>query len=184
MDKENIISTIDRTIKNRRVEVIKALINSDVVLPEAPSDYDLQQIIINESLNRNGYVIFNVGEVISKEIGEEKKSGIVPLVGAALISTGGGLLGSIVGMFGGGGGDAEREAKKAAQQQYSAKLAREAAMKKQMIIAASQANAQQINANTATQNKKSSINRTMLVVGMVSGAVIIGTTIAVLIFKK
>ena len=183
MTEEERISIIKNTINNRRTEVIKALMDSDIVIPEISSNKDLLHIIISEVKNGNGYLIYNLGEVITKEIEpkKEKKSNIAPLVGAALISTGGGLLG---GLFGGGGDKAQKEAQKQAQAAAAAQAAQEAAIQKQMIIAQSQQNAEQIAANVDIQNRKASTARTLTVIGMIGGALLIGTVITVLILKK
>lgn len=181
MKRSQIISLIDNAILNRKGEVMNALQESGVVAPVGISDTDYRNIIIREIENGNGYLVVYLGSVIDKDLEPktEKKSNIAPLVGAALISTGGGLLG---GLFGGGGDD--KAAQQAAQAQAAAQAAQQKAMQKQMAIAASQQAANEMLSQTNRQNQKAKTQRTVITLSIIGGTLLIGAVAAILIIKK
>jgi len=183
MKRSQVISLIDNAISNRKGEVINALQESGVVAPIGISDEDYRNIIIREIENGNGYLVVYLGSVIDKDIqlNSEKKSNffIAPAVGAALIGTGGSLLG---GLFGGGGDD--RAAQQAAQAQAAAQAAQQAAMQKQMAIAASQQAANEMLSQTNRENQRARTQRTVITLSIIGGTLLIGTIAAILIVKK
>jgi len=181
MDNNKAIQAIELTISNRKNEVVKSLIDSNVFVPEGISDLELKNLVLKQLKEGNGFLVFYLGQVIDKEFSnvEEKSNWI----GAAI-----GLGSSLLGLATGGGGDdgkAQAQAYQQAQAQaQAAEAARQAALLKQMQIAQSQANAQKILAEANTKAKSASTTRTVIILSLVGVTTLIGITIVVLALKS
>lgn len=177
MDNNKAIQAIELTISNRKNEVVKSLIDSNVFVPNGISDLELKNIILKQLKEGNGFLVFYLGQVIDKEFSnvEEKSNWI----GAAI-----GLGSSLLGLATGGGGDDGKAQAQAYQQAQQAEAARQAALLKQMQIAQSQANAQKILAEANAKAKSASTTRTVIILSLVGVTTLIGITIVVLALKN
>jgi len=177
MNNNKAIQAIELTISNRKNEVVKSLIDSNVFVPDGISDLELKNIILKQLKEGNGFLVFYLGQVIDKEFSnvEEKSNWI----GAAI-----GLGSSLLGLATGGGGDDGKAQAQAYQQAQQAEAARQAALLKQMQIAQSQANAQKILAEANAKAKSASTTRTVIVLSLVGVTTLIGITIVVLALKS
>lgn len=177
MNNNKAIQAIELTISNRKNEVVKSLIDSNVFVPNGISDLELKNIILKQLKEGNGFLVFYLGQVIDKEFSnvEEKSNWI----GAAI-----GLGSSLLGLATGGGGDDGKAQAQAYQQAQQAEAARQAALLKQMQIAQSQANAQKILAEANAKAKSASTTRTVIILSLVGVTTLIGITIVVLALKN
>ena len=182
MEKKQVIYYIDKTIRNRPSEVVDALNKSGVIIPDYARPDDMRNLIISEVKKGNGYLLYYLGEVITKEVPQsgERHSNALPAVLGA-ISSGTGILSTIGGWFGGGG---DKDAEKLAQQQRYQELKQQKALQKQMKIAQSQANAQQILLDAQRQERKAKGNRTIIAVSVVGAALLIETNKTIVTIKK
>lgn len=177
MDNNKAIQAIELTISNRKNEVVKSLISSNVFVPDGISDLELRNLILKQLKEGNGFLVFYLGQVIDKEFSsvEEKSNWI----GAAI-----GLVSSLLGLATGGGGDDGKAQSQAIQAASQAEAARQAALLKQMQIAQSQANAQKILAEANAKAKSASTTRTVIILSLVGVTTLIGITIVVLALKN
>lgn len=171
----DIISIIDKTIINRREEVINSLLNSSVEVSDTISNLKIRDLIIKEVKSGNGFLIYNLGNVISKELPPEIKSNFVGLA----ISIGSSLLGKL---FGGGGGN--KEAERLAKQEQYQRDRQEAEMIRQMKIAASQQEANRIRDDVRRIERKARTKRTVVTISIIGGTLIIGTIVTIFILKN
>lgn len=172
MEQQKVISLLKSVIKTRRNEVIKALQDATVVLPYNFTDEDLLQTILKELRNDNGYLVYHLGRVIDNffDATTEKKSNWV----AAAIGVGSQLLGSLMG----GKGDDGKAMAKAQLQAAQAEAKRQEALQKQMLIAASEAEAERLRSEAMIKKRKASTQRTVITISLIGGTLIIGGIVA------
>lgn len=184
MNIDQIINLINTAIKTKRLQVIDALKKSRVFVSIDISDQQLLNLIVKELNNGNGYLIYNLGEVITELLEPQKQhSNMVPLLAASIISTGASVLGSVFGHFfggggGGGGGVSPQQAAAAA-----AESAQQAALQRQMVIAAAEAEAARIKGEIDSRKQKSATTRTIIIVSSVVVSLALITTLTIVIFK-
>jgi len=178
MENKKVILLLKSVIKNRRNEVIKALQDSTVVLPYNPTNEDLLNVSLKELRNDNGYLLYHLGNVIDnffKDNKLEEKSNFL----ASAIGIGVSLLGNIM-----GGGDDGKAMAQAQLQASRDAYSRQASLQKQMLIAASEAEAERLRSETMIKKRKASTQRTVIAISLIGGTLIIGSTVAYFALRK
>lgn len=173
------IKIISKSIDNRKGEVLSSLKSSGINVNPNSSKEELLGIIISQVRKGNGYLVYNLGEVINKDL--EKKSNLLPIAAGLILTTGSTIIGKIGGFF---GGSVDKDAERAADLSRQQSIRAEAEMVRKMQIAASKAQAKKIASETKEKERKSKIKRTIITLSVIGGALIIGTIVTVLILKK
>jgi len=179
MKKEDVISVINKVIFENRDDVLKALRDSNVVIPILSSEKEISDIVIKELHSGNGYLAVYLGEVI-----DSNKSNKSDFIGAVI--AGGQML---YGMY--KGSQAQKAAKKAAASQLASDRAKAARLKKeaeefkkQMAIAASKREADRIRSDSDIKSRKAKTNRTIIIVSIIGFSLLIGGVTFIKIIKK
>lgn len=182
--KDNVIRMINQTIIDNKSSVIRALRDSKVEVSSSISDRDLAKLVMTELNKGNGYLMYNLGQVLDSKFdiaqemsnAEGEKKGFFGSIGDFFsknkdaIGAGASLLG---GLFGGGKGEP-------ASTGTTPPSSDQNAIMMQMQLAQQQQQQQFAAAERARREDEAARRRNALLIGgIVGGVLIIGTVITI-----